>query len=513
MTENSSTILSWLTFLPLVGAVAIAALGSGKAGTARMVAQAVSAFSLIVAGFIGFGFDVTSGGMQFVQRLSWIPSLNVEYHLGIDGLGLVMIVLTSIVMLMAVCASKKDSSTGYYALMLFLQSGLYGAFTALDFFHWFLFWELCLIPAFFLIKLYGGLQRTDAALQFFVYTMVGSIALLVGFVGLYLATGTLDFVKLAAIARDGQLVEALDAKLTWTSLSGSQAYLLMGIGVLLGFAVKVPLFPFHTWLPGTYTQAPTAVTMVLTGVMSKLGIYGLLRLFLPIFPDALQSLLTPLLILSVATIVFAAAAALVQKDIKRIFAYSSVNHLGYCLLGIFAAASAGGDAIDRAAILSGVVLQTFNHGITAAALFCFLGYLEKRTGDRRGMDDFGGLRKVVPVFCGLMGVSLFASLGLPGLNGFVGEFLIFKGVYATVAWAAVVALPGLLITAVFILNLLQKVFSGPLNETWENMADLNTKERAIILPATVLMFALGIFPGLLLQMINPTIIQLMEGLK
>ena len=243
--------------------------------------------------------------------------------------------------------------------------------------------------------------------------------------------------------------------------------------------------------------------MVLTGVMSKLGVYGLLRLFLPIFPDAVRAMLTPLLVLSVATIVIAAGAALAQRDIKKIFAYSSVNHLGYCLLGIFAVAAGGSvSGADKAAVLNGVILQMFNHGITAATLFCFLGYLENRSGGKRGLDDFGGLRKIAPVFCGLMGVSLFASLGLPGLNGFVGEFLVFKGVFAIAAWAAILSLPGLLITAVFILTLLQKVFSGPLNSRWEDMKDLTTEERAIVLPATVMMFVLGLCPGFLAQFIN-----------
>lgn len=508
--DESSIILSLLTFLPLLAAAVATAMDQA---TARLLAKVGSGVCLVIVMGLLFQFDASSPGMQFVQRLSWIPSLGIDYYLGIDGLGLVMVALTSIVMMMAVWTSKPDASPGYYALMMFLQSGLYGAFTALNFFHWFLFYELCLIPAFFLVKLYGGLQRTEAAIQFFVYTMVGSIALLVGFVGLYLATGTLDFIKLAQIAQTGDLAATLDTKLTWSSLSGSQAYLLMAIGVLLGFAVKVPLMPFHTWLPAAYTQAPTPVTMVLTGVMSKLGIYGLLRLFLPIFPGAIQSILTILLWLSIMTIVFAAGAALAQKDIKKVFAYSSVNHLGYCLLGIFAVASESAPELDRSAILAGVILQTFNHGITAAALFCYLVFLEERSHGKRGMDDFGGLRKITPVFCGLMGVALFASLGLPGLNGFAGEFLIFKGVFSAAAWAAVLALPGLLITAVFILNLLQKVFSGPLNESWARMPDLTWREKLIVIPATGLMFLLGIYPMALLHFINPTVQQMVEGLR
>lgn len=512
--DDSSTILSWLTFLPLVGALIVAGLGRVSSDLIRGVARAIGFVCLFVTVLIWLRFDVASGAIQLEQKFSWIPSLKVFYHLGIDGLGLAMVGLTSVVMLMAIWSSPKDSGHVYFALMLFLQSGLYGAFTALNFFHWFLYWELCLIPAFFLIKFYGGLDRTPAAMQFFVYTMVGSIALLVGFMGLYIATGSFDFIELAGMAKAGEIVSAVGANLHWAGLKAETVYQILAIGVLLGFAVKVPLVPFHTWLPQTYTQAPTSVTMVLTGVMSKLGLYGLLRLFLPIFPDAIRAMMTPLLILAVITVVLAAGAALAQRDIKRIFAYSSVNHLGYCLLGIFVvAAGSSVSGADKAAVLNGVILQMFNHGITAAALFCFLGYLENRSGGLRGLDDFGGLRKIAPVFCGLMGVSLFASLGLPGLNGFVGEFLIFKGVFAISAWAAVLALPGLLITAVFILTLLQKVFSGPLNTRWESMADLSTEERAIILPATVLMFVLGLFPSLLVQFINPTVIRILGGLN
>ena len=293
--------------------------------------------------------------------------------------------------------------------------------------------------------------------------------------------------------------------------------LILFAGAFLGFAVKVPLIPFHTWLPSAYTEAPTGTTIVLTGAMSKMGLYGFLRILLPIFGAQMQMVLTPLLWLAVATIVLSAYAALAQKDLKRIFAYSSINHLGYCLLAIFAVVKfTGGDAAltaEKYAAMNGVMLQIFNHALTAATLFWFVAMLEKRSGGLRGLNDFGGLRKVVPVFTGLMGIALFSSLGLPGLNGFVGEFLIFKGSFPLVSWATSISLLGLLATAIFILGILQRVFSGPLNEKWAAMPDLTTVERLSLAPAIALMFVLGLYPQLILGFVNSTVMQLVQQLK
>jgi NADH-quinone oxidoreductase subunit M len=275
--------------------------------------------------------------------------------------------------------------------------------------------------------------------------------------------------------------------------------------------------PFHTWLPLTYAEAPTSVTMLLTGAMSKMGVYGFLRILLPIFPEQMRAALTPLLWLAVLTIVASALAAIAQRDLKRMLAYSSINHLGYCLLGLFATLQVTGPepawTSERVAALSGVLLQMFNHGLTAAALFCFVGLIEQRSGGLRGLDDFGGLRKVAPVFCGLMGVSVFASLGLPGLNGFIGEFLVIKGTFGLVKWAAVLSTFGLLATAVFLLTFMQRVWSGPLNDRWQGFPDLTLRERLLVLPATALMFVLGFFPQIIIQFINPTVLRLAESLK
>jgi NADH-quinone oxidoreductase subunit M len=281
--------------------------------------------------------------------------------------------------------------------------------------------------------------------------------------------------------------------------------------------VKVPLIPFHTWLPSAYSEAPTGATILLTGAMSKMGLYGLLRIMLPIFGTQMQTVLTPLLWLAVATVVLSSFASFAQKDLKRIFAYSSINHLGYCTLAIFAVAKVtGGDMsllLQKYAAMSGVLLQMFNHGLTAATIFWFLAMLEARSGGLRGLDDFGGLRKVAPIFAGVMGVALFSSLGLPGLNGFIGEFLIFKGSLPLVTWATSLCVIGLMITAVVILGVIQRVFSGPLNERWNTFSDLTMSERLLLVPPIGLMFVLGMYPQLVLGVVNSSVIQMVQQLK
>ncbi len=515
---NSFPFLSVLTTVPLIGAITILGLGDKQKNRARILALAFSFIALALTLILWHRFDAASGDLQFQEWHAWIPSLGAEYHLGIDGLGLVMLLLSALVVTMSIAASSqiRERERLYFSLVLFLQAGLFGTFTALNFFHWFIFWELSLIPAFFLIQLWGGPQRASAATQFFVYTMVGSIALLLSFLALFQCTGTFDFARLSGLARDGQLVPAL-ANLAWHRFTPEQIALLIFGGVFLGFAVKVPLIPFHTWLPPAYAEAPTGATMLLTGAMSKMGVYGFLRIVLPIFPLQIRSMLTPLLWLAVSTVVLSAFAALAQKDLKRMLAYSSINHLGYCMLGIFASASLTGNSTAQTtakiAALDGVILQMFNHGLTASTLFWFVALLETRTEGLQGLNDFGGLRKVAPVFCGLMGIALFSSLGLPGLNGFIGEFLIFRGVFPLATWTAWLALIGLLVTAIFILTILQRVFSGPLNERWSNMADLTVAERLGLLPPISLMFVLGLFPQLILGIFNSTVIRLVQEMR
>jgi NADH-quinone oxidoreductase subunit M len=495
-------ILTLLTVLPLVGAAI--ALFAGR--HARNVAVFTTLACLIVALFIWLHLP-GDGSIGLVERASWAPSLGIEYHLGVDGLGALMLLLAAIVTLMSVDASHRVHHMPglFYGLVLTLEAGLFGSFTALNFFHWFLFWELSLIPAFFLIKLWGGPRRGPAATQFFIYTMAGSVALLLCFLAIFLCTGTMDFGQLTAMAQTGALERSVTAHL-------GPVTLWLAIGVLAGFAVKVPLMPFHTWLPAAYAEAPSPITMLLTGAMSKMGVYGLLRIALPIFGPQIAQIRTPLLVLAVATVVMGAWAAAAQKDLKRVFAYSSVNHLGYCLLGIFALAipvSGAAAQASQAAALNGVILQMFNHGITAATLFWFMSMIQMRSGGARGIDDFGGLRKPAPVLAGLMGIALFSSLGLPGLNGFVGEFLIFRGVFPLSWVAATVSVLGLLVTAAVILTVIQKVFNGPVPEHCANFPDLHHAERMALAPVIGLMFLLGLVPQLIVDTINPTVVNLL----
>jgi NADH-quinone oxidoreductase subunit M len=322
--------ISCLTILPLFGAILVLALGAKSKKLARGLALAVAFVAFGFALYLWHRFNPALGGLQFEELHTWIPALGVQYHVGIDGLGLLMLLLSAIVVPMAMAASWQiqEKVPLYFSLILMLEAGLFGTFTALNFFHWFFFWELSLVPAFFLIRLWGGSQRATAATQFFIYTMVGSVALLLAFLAIFLCTGKFDFMDLAELARNGQLLPSFMAGLNWHALTPEKIALVLCFGVFLGFAVKVPLVPFHTWLPATYTEAPTGTTMLLTGTMSKMGVYGFIRILLPIFCVQMRLVRTPLLWLSVATIVLSAYAALAQKDLKRIFAYSSINHLG-----------------------------------------------------------------------------------------------------------------------------------------------------------------------------------------
>jgi NADH-quinone oxidoreductase subunit M len=499
---NGSDIpwLSLLTFVPWAGALGCALVARGSHAKARKLALAWSLAPAVLLALAATVFRWNDAAtLQLVERHAWVPALGVEYHLGVDGLGWLCLLLTALVVPFALALTDAETEESGYlaALILLLQGSLAGTFTALNFVHWFLFWEVALVPAFFLVKQWGGPHRSAAAYQFFVYTMLGSAAMLVAMAAVWSATGSFDFVTLGRLAEDGELASSLAAK-------GGPAWPMLAFaGVLLGLAVKVPLFPFHTWLPATYAEAPTPVTMMLTGVMSKMGVYGFLRVLLPLFPDQIQTAMPWLLALAVAGIVTSTFAAMRQTDLKRMFAYSSINHLGYCLLAVFAVcgnSAAHGHAVTA---LAGTMLQLFNHGITAAVLFACVAMLEKRSGGLRGTDDFGGLRAICPAFAGLWGVAMFSSLGLPGLNGFIGEYLIFQGVFAMQPAATAVAALGILFTAVFLLNFWRKVFHGPPHRRWQAMRDLSLHERLLLVPGIALMFVLGVWPQLLLAWINP----------
>jgi len=482
-------LISALIVIPLTGAFA---LYVGRPRNTRAIALIFNALTAFLALTLWRNFDSGAAGLQMLERHAWIPAIGAEYLVGVDGLSLLLVLLTSVIIPFAFLAQRMPR--GFCAIMLVMQSALYGTFTAQNFLLWFLFYEMSLIPAFLLIKIWGGEHRDRAATKFFLYTFLGSVAMLLSVLGIYFAKGTFDFATLAELGKNGLL-------------TGKFAWLAFG-GIFIGLAVKVPVFPFHTWLPDAYESAPVGASMVLTGVLSKMGVYGFVRLLLPLFPGEIKILGPWLLGLVVCSIVFASLAAWAQSDLKRMIAYLSVNHLGYCMLGLFAVtATTAGSLIDTQAALSGVFIQIFNHGITAAALFYYVGLLEQRRG-LRGIDDFGGLMQRAPLLCGWMSVAMFSSLGLPGLNGFIGEFLIFKGSFAMAASFTAVAVIGLLVTAIAFMRAMQSLFSGPLAESCTAFPDLLRSEKLVVIPVTLLMFAIGIAPQFVFNIFNTTVIQM-----
>ena len=486
-------LISAIIVIPLIGSLAVCVWPKRDQRPIALTFNAISGFCTLA---LWWRFDSSAPGLQFIERYKWIPVVGAEYLVGVDGLSLLLVLLTSLIVPFALLAQPPSGGTrAFYALMLIMQSALYGTFTAQNFVLWFLFYEMSLVPAFLLIKIWGGENRDRAATKFFLYTFLGSVAMLLSFLWIYFAKGTFDFAALAALGKNG----LLGGKLAWLAFAG----------IFLGLAVKVPLFPFHTWLPDAYQTAPIGVTMVLTGVLSKMGVYGFVRLLLPIFPLECRIIGPWLLALAVCSIVFAPLAAWTQRDLKRMIAYLSINHLGYCMLALFAVAASPVIAAntDTQAALTGVFMQIFNHGITAATLFYFVGLLEKRRG-QRGISDFGGLMQRTPLLCGWMSVAMFSSLGLPGLNGFIGEFLIFKSSFAMAAWFTAIAVIGLLVTAVVFMRAMQSLFSGPLAQSCSAFADLLGTEKLVVIPVTLLMFAVGIAPQFILNIFNVTVVQM-----
>ncbi|MGC8742498.1 MAG: complex I subunit 4 family protein [Verrucomicrobiia bacterium] len=494
-----------MIFLPLAGAAIIGVFDNQS--LPRIATRIISLIEIILTVWMFVSFNTDNSQMQFVENFVWVQSLNVNYHLGVDGLGLLMVGISVFVVTFSIFAAPLNLNNPrlYYALVLLLLIGLLGTFTAQNFVHWFLFWELSLVPAYFLIKLWGGNERVRAATTFFIYTLIGSIAMFLCFLAIYASCGTFEFSELARLGESNKLQELIKVKYGSFIFNEHSLMMILFIGVLSAFLIKIPLIPLHIWLPVTYSESPSFLTMILTGVMSKMGLYGILRIALPIFPEQFAIARDWLIFLAVLTIVASAAAALTQNDLKKIFAYSSINHLGYCMLAIFAYAGCETSAQFKSMGMSGVIFQMINHSINAATLFYFVGALQNRSNGISDINAFGGIRKVAPVLCGLMGITMFASLGLPGLNGFVGEFLIFVSVFPVQPLAAIVSVTGLLFTALFILKIIQRVFSGELNNKWSAMPDLRMTEIMLAIPSIILIFAIGVYPSFVMRFINATI--------
>ncbi len=493
-------LLTWILFSPTVAALVLLLLPKSRPALLRWFALLSSLLPLGLTIYAWTQFQPLSG-FQFEEKVQWYAALNASYHLGMDGISLPMVLLTTLLTPLALLASFpiQERLKPYLFLFLLLETGMLGVFLALDLLLFFVFWEVGLVPMYFIIQQWGGKNRNYASLKFMLFTIGGSLGLLLATQLMGAATGTFDLTELYRIWPG---LTTLNLPLRW-SVETVKAVAFWAF--VVAFAVKVPVWPFHTWLPDAHTEAPTAGSMILAGVLLKLGAYGFLRLVLPLYPVEAQQFSGWLAGLAAAAIVFGALGAFGQRDFKRLVAYSSINHMGFVVLGVAAAARATNSALDVMSAnlaLNGAVMQMFSHGLSAAGMFFLVGVLYERT-HTRNLDDFGGLYAALPVYGSVLLFTTMAALGLPGLSGFVAEFLIVRGAWPLWMAATAISLMGLFFTGAYLLKVLQKVLQGPLNERWiGKLKDMNRRELLVIAPLMALMLALGVWPAWLLEMIN-----------
>ncbi len=496
-------LLSTILFLPLLGAIVVALLRDsdnvGNKNLIKMLGIGFSLASFVVSVFLFVKFDAANPNMQFVEIKEWIPSLRVSYHLGVDGMSLLLVVLTTFLTPIALLASWDSIETklkGFVASMLLLEVGTLGVFMSLDLFLFYVFWEAMLIPMYFIIGIWGGQERIYAAVKFFLYTMFGSLLMLVAILWLgyyasqqpggYFTTNVIELYKIApSIPMNIQ---------SW-----------MFAAFALSFCIKVPLFPLHTWLPDAHVQAPTAGSVILAGVLLKMGTYGLVRFCLPLFPYAAFQFMPWLAGLAVVGIIYGALVSMVQPDLKKLVAYSSVSHLGFVVLGIFALNEEG---------MQGSIIQMINHGLSTGALFLLVGMIYERRHTRM-IKDYGGLSKVMPVFATFFMIVMLSSVGLPGLNGFVGEFLIllgaFKSQFLGNHWFVIFGATGVILAAVYLLWSYQRVFFGKLeNPANASLKDLNVREWVVLVPVVLFIVWIGFYPNTFLSKSEASTKQLIQ---
>jgi len=529
-------ILSWLTFLPILGMALVLLLPRKNYEAMRWTATVVTLVQVVLAFIVylnfnrGLGGINTQEGMQFVEKTTWIDvesvawfgRVHIDYFLGIDGISGPMVLLTALISFIGVVASWniEKAVKGYFAMYLLLDTGMMGVFVALDFFLFYVFWELMLLPMYFLIGIWGGPRREYAAIKFFLYTLFGSVMILLVMLALYFSslvyvdphTGavisaelgkqlglepihTFNMLALMNPANyvPGSLLAGLNT--SWRYI----AYL----ALFVGFAIKVPIFPFHTWLPDAHVEAPTPISVILAGVLLKMGTYGMLRVSYPIFPDAMLAYALPLAIFGAINIIYGALAAMAQTDFKKLIAYSSISHMGIVVLGMAALNTQG---------VSGAVFQMFNHGTITAMLFLIVGVIYDRA-HTRGLDEFGGLANQMPKYTGVMTVAFFAALGLPGLSGFVSEAFSFIGAFQVFRTVTIISTLGIVLTAGYMLWTLQRVFLGQLPERWRTLPDISTRELISLVPLALIVIFLGIYPSPMLNMMNASVNHLVEFVR
>ena len=494
-----SNILTITLFTPLVGALVIMLLPKEGKDTIRWVGNVFAFLGFLISLALIFWFDADQGGFQFVKQVEWIPTIGAQYHLGIDGISLLMVLLTTLLGFLSILSSWTaigERVKEYYAFFLILQTGMLGVFMALDFFLFYVFWEVMLVPMYFLIAIWGtpGPRRLYAAIKFFLFTLFGSVLLLLGILALY--SGYYDEFG----SRTFDITRLMDLNLPLKTQIA--IFVLFGVG----FAIKVPMFLVHTWLPDAHTEAPTAGSVILAGVLLKMGTYGFVRFSLPLLPDASADawVVRVMVVLSIIAIIYGALVSLMQKDWKKLVAYSSVSHLGFCTLGLFALNPNG---------IAGSILQQINHGITTGALFLIVGIVYERRHTRE-ISEYGGLSTVMPVFATIFMIITMASIGVPGLNGFIGEFTILQGAFEeSWIWAAFAVL-GIVLGAAYMLWLYQRTMFGPItNAKNEKLPDLNVRELVTLVPLVILAFWIGLYPKPYFRILEKPVAQIVERVR
>jgi NADH-quinone oxidoreductase subunit M len=502
-------ILSIVTFLPMAGAIILLFFNGANSGLIRIWANLVGLAGFLVSLPLWFGFDRSiAGDMQFVYRATWIEALGVEYAVGIDGISLLLVMLTTLlggIAILSSWTSIQDRTKEYYVFLLLLQTGMLGVFVSLDFFMFYVFWEVMLVPMYFLIGVWGGPRKLYAAIKFFLYTLVGSVLLLLGILALYF--------QYPVIAAN---VPALAAEFGTAGTFSIQAFQAMApflsfdlqwwvfLAFFVGFAIKVPMFPFHTWLPDAHVQAPTAGSVILAGVLLKMGTYGFVRFSLPILPDATVSFVPLMIALSIIAIIYGALVAMMQKDMKSLVAYSSVSHMGFVTLGMFALNPNG---------LNGSILQQINHGISTGALFLIVGIIYERRHTRE-IAEFGGLSTIMPVYATVFLIMTMSSIGLPLLNGFIGEFVILQGALQENLWWAVAGASGIVLGAAYMLWLYQRTMFGKLdNPANEKLPDMSARELATLIPLIIMAFWIGVYPAPFFAVLDAPVNRIVEAVR